>query len=199
MSKSVYTTQNDLLLKNLMDFYKTDNEDGSFNSNNNLDKMLRIITGTSKISLRIVDWFATNYAKKFYTIYTIEKTTDNITRRFKVYDDYKLKLKAYSKKRFDPFCRWDRINIPYSNDRFIETTIGQLNFFKWALENKVIDFVEQNYELIEKDMNSRNSTSKRKETIVIDNSKTRKKREELSISATKSIKKEKVEIVLEFN
>jgi hypothetical protein len=161
--------------------------------------MLRIITGTSKISLRIVDWFATNYAKKFYTIYTIEKTTDNITRRFKVYDDYKLKLKAYSKKRFDPFCRWDRINIPYSNDRFIETTIGQLNFFKWALENKVIDFVEQNYELIEKDMNSRNSTSKRKETIVIDNSKTRKKREELSISATKSIKKEKVEIVLEFN
>ena len=199
MSKSVYTTQNDLLLKNLMDFYKTDNEDGSFNSNNNLDKMLRIITGTSKISLRIVDWFATNYAKKFYTIYTIEKTTDNITRRFKVYDDYKLKLKAYSKKRFDPFCRWDRINIPYSNDRFIETTIGQLNFFKWALENKVIDFVEQNYELIEKDMNSRNSTSKRKETIVIDNSKTRKKREELYISATKSIKKEKVEIVLEFN
>ena len=199
MSKSVYTTQNDLLLKNLMDFYKTDNDDGTFNANNNLDKMLRIITGTSKISLRIVDWFATNYAKKFYTIYTIEKTTDNITRRFKVYDDYKLKLKAYSKKRFDPFCRWDRINIPYSNDRFIETTIGQLNFFKWALENKVIDFVEQNYELIEKDMNSRNSTSKRKETIVIDNSKTRKKREELSISATKSIKKEKVEIVLEFN
>jgi hypothetical protein len=199
MSKSVYTTQNDLLLKNLMDFYKTDNDDGTFNSNNNLDKMLRIITGTSKISLRIVDWFATNYAKKFYTIYTIEKTTDNITRRFKVYDDYKLKLKAYSKKRFDPFCRWERINIPYSNDRFIETTIGQLNFFKWALENKVIDFVEQNYELIEKDMNSRNSTSKRKETIVLDNSKTRKKREELSISATKSIKKEKVEIVLEFN
>ena len=199
MSKSVYTTQNDLLLKNLMDFYKTDNDDGTFNSNNNLDKMLRIITGTSKISLRIVDWFATNYAKKFYTIYTIEKTTDNITRRFKVYDDYKLKLKAYSKKRFDPFCRWDRINIPYSNDRFIETTIGQLNFFKWALENKVIDFVEQNYELIEKDMNSRNSTSKRKETIVLDNSKTRKKREELSISATKSIKKEKLEIVLEFN
>ena len=199
MSKSVYTTQNDLLLKNLMDFYKTDNDDGTFNATNNLDKMLRIITGTSKISLRIVDWFATNYAKKFYTIYTIEKTTDNITRRFKVYDDYKLKLKAYSKKRFDPFCRWERINIPYSNDKFIETTVGQLNFFKWALENKVIEFVEQNYELIEKDMNSRNSTSKRKETIVLDNSKTRKKREELSISATKSIKKEKVEIVLEFN
>ena len=131
-----------------------------------------------------------------YTIFTIEQTNDNITRRFKVYDDYKLKLKAYSKKRFDPFCRWDRISIPYK-DKFIETTIGQLNFFKWALENKVIDYIYKNYETIENDMNNRNSTSKRKE-ISIDN-KTRKKREELSISATKSIKKEKVEIIVKFN
>ena len=197
MNSSIYTTQNDLLLKNLLVFYKTDN-DGVYNPHNNLDKMLRIITGDSKISLRIVDWFATNYAKKYYTLYNIDQCFDNITRRFKVYDDYKLKLKAYSKKRFDPFRRWDRISIPYTHGKFIETTIGQLNFFKWAIENKVVDFVEQHYDIIEKDMNSRNSTSKRKETI-IDNSKTRKKREELSISATKSIKKEKVEIVVQFN
>ena len=196
-SSSTYTTQNDLLMKNLMVFYKTENNG---DNNNNLDKMLRIITGESKISLRIVDWFATNYAKKYYTLYVIDQTTDNIARRFKVYDDYKLKLKAYSKKRFDPFCRWDRISIPYRDDKCIETTIGQLNFFKWALENKVIDYIEKNYETIEKDMNNRNSTSKRKELLVLtDNSKTRKKREELSISATKSIKKEKVEIVLQFN
>jgi hypothetical protein len=197
MNNSSYTTQNDLLLKNLIQFYETE-LNGSHNPNNNLDKMLRIITGESKISLRIVDWFSTNYAKKYYTLYTIEQTNDNISRRFKVYDDYKLKLKAYSKKRFDPFCRWDRISIPYTKGKFIETTIGQLNFFKWALENKVINYIEQNYETIEKDMNNRNSTSKRKEMIV-DNSKTRKKREELSISATKSIKKEKIEIVVQFN
>jgi hypothetical protein len=192
-SASTYTTQNDLLLKNLMVFYDTA-------ENDNLDKMLRIITGESKISLRIVDWFATNYAKKYYTLYVIEQTAENVARRFKVYDDYKLKLKAYSKKRFDPFCRWDRISIPYKNGNCIETTIGQLNFFKWALENKVVDYIEQNYETIEKDMNNRNSTSKRKELLLVgDNSKTRKKREELSISATKSIKKEKVEIVVQFN
>jgi hypothetical protein len=193
-----YTTQNDLLLKNLMIFYKTDDLNGNYNPTNNLDKMLKLITGESKISLRIVDWFATNYSKKYYTLYVIEASADNVTRRFKVYDDYKLKLKAYSKKRFDPFCRWDRISIPYTNGKFIETTIGQLNFFKWALENKVIDYIEQNYNEIEKDMNNRNSTSKRKE-IVTDNSKTRKKREELSVSATKSIKKEKVEIVVQFH
>jgi len=198
MNNTNYTTQNDLLLKNLMMFYKTDDENDKYDPNNNLDKMLKIITGESKISLRIVDWFATNYAKKYYTLYTIDQTHDNIARRFKVYDDYKLKLKAYSKKRFDPFCRWDRISIPYTKGKFIETTIGQLNFFKWALENKVVDYIETNYDVIEKDMNARNSTSKRKE-IVVDNSKTRKKREELSISATKSIKKEKVEILVQFN
>lgn len=180
----IYTTQNDLLLNNLLDFYKDEK---------NLTRMLKIITGESLISLRIVDWFATNYAKKYYTLYTIDDS-----KRFKVYFDYKLKLKAYSKKRFDPFCRWDRISIPYKNSSYIETTIGQLNFFKWAIENKVIDYIESNYETIEKDMNSRNSTSKRKEQIA-DNSKTRKKREELSISATKSIKKEEVEIVVQFH
>lgn len=194
MSSNNYTSQNDLLLNNLMEFYK---------NNDNLDKMLKIITGESKISLRIVDWFATNYAKKYYTLYSFEDI-HGITRRFKVYVDYKLKLKAYSKRRFDPFCRWERISIPYKNGTFIETTIGQLNFFKWTLENKVINYIEDNYETIEKDMNTRNSTSKRKEVsvdnnTVSNNTKTRKKREELSVSATKSIKKEKVEIVVNFN
>jgi len=191
MSNATYTTQNDLLMNNLKDFYKKDD---------NLSKMLKIITGESKISLRIVDWFATNYAKKNFTLYNIEDSVNNNCRRFKVYVDYKLKLKAYSKQRFDPFCRWDRISIPYKDGTFIETTIGQLNFFKWSLENNVIQYIEENYEAIEKDMNNRNSTSKRKENLMDGgNSKTRKKREELSVSATKSIKKEKVEIVINFN
>ncbi len=180
-----YSTQNDLLLNNLLLFYQI---------NNNMDKMLGIINGDSRISLRIIDWFATNYAKKFYTVYQIE---GSITR-FKVYNDYKLKLKAYSKKRFDPFCRWDRIIIPYKEDSHIQTTIGQLNFFKWAIENNVIDYIEENYSFIEKDMNNRNSTSKVRNNDKKSN-KTRKKREELSISASKSIKKEKVEILINFN
>jgi hypothetical protein len=223
-----YTSQNDLLLNNLLVFYK---------NNNNMERMLKIITGESKISLRIVDWFSTNYAKKHFTTYNIcnevnasnseensLSTSSSSSKRFKVYVDYKLKLKAYSKKRFDPFCRWDRISIPYDDVKgtFIETTIGQLNFFKWALENKVVHYIEENYDEIEKDMNSYNSTSKRKtssngndscssgsatgslssvssNSSVGSNTKTRKKREELSVSAAKSIKKEKVEIVVQFH
>jgi len=177
-----YTTQNGLLYSNLAEFYKNENH---------LNQMLSIVTGESKISLRIVDWFVTNYAKKNYTLYVVDN------ERFKVYFDYKLKLKAYSKKRFDPFCRWDRINIPYKNNTSIETTLGQLNFFKWVIENKIIEYIENNYAIIEQDMNNRNSTSKIKETN--ENTKTRKKREELSISATKSIKKENVEIIVQFH
>ncbi len=187
-----YTTQNSLLLNNLLEFYK----DPSI-----LDKMLNIINGESNISLRIVDWFSTNYAKKNYTVYNLEDNAGN-EKRFKVYNDYKLKLRAYSKKRFDPFCRWDRIIIPYKNGNSIQTTIGQLNFFKWALENKVVQYIEENYDAIEKDMNSRNSTSRRKNDNPVSSSfsqKTRKKREELSVSASKSIKQENVEIIVQFN
>lgn len=215
-TNSNYTTQNDLLMANLMKFY---------NEDNNLDTMLKIINGESPISLRIIDWFATNYAKKFFTVYEV-----GANRRFKVYTDYKLKLKAYSKRRFDPFCRWDRITIPYGNGTFIQTTIGQLNFFKWALENGVVAYIGGHYAAIEDDMNARNSTSRRNNATnymtpesMLDadaeevnngtknsgnnsnnnnnsgNNKTRKKREELSISATKSIKKETVEIVVSFN
>ena len=191
MSTANYSTQNSLLLKNLLDFYKEDN---------NLDKMLNIINGESKISLRIVDWFATNYAKHYFTIYNLEKIISGKpeTVRFKVYNDYKLNLKAYQKRRFDPFCRWERINIPYVDGKWIQTTIGQLNFFKWALENKVINYIEDNYSSVECDMNSRNSTSKRKVTAPA-TKKTRKRRQELSVSAVKSIKKEDIEIIVKFN
>ena len=192
---SVYnrcSTQDELILQNLKEFYK--NKDY-------LKKMISIVNGESNISLRIVDWFVTNYAKKYFTVYDI-KNSNGETERFKVYNDYKLKLKAYSKKRFDPFCRWERIQFPYDENNFVETTIGQLNFFKWSLENNIIQFIEQNYDHIDEDQNTRNSTSKKKHSLndaSQDPTKTRKKREELSVSACKCIKKESVKIVVKFN
>ena len=179
---AVRQTQNSVLLHNLMRFYKQED---------NFNTMLSIINGKSPISLRIVDWFATNYAKQYYITYKTSRCD-----RFKVYVDYKLNLRSYSKKRFDPFCRWDRINIPYKEDTYIKTTIGQLNFFKWALENGVIHYIEENYKDIETDMNARNSSSKRTKAKEVCQS--RKRREELSISASKNILHEHVEITVEF-
>ena len=48
-TNSSFITQNNLLLANLIQFYKDEE---------NLSRMLKIITGESQISLRIVDWFA---------------------------------------------------------------------------------------------------------------------------------------------
>ena len=212
MSKNI-NTQSDLLLNKLLQFYR---------ENDNFDKMINIINGTSKISLRIVDWFVTNYSKKNYIIYTLINSLNNNNERFKVYNDYKLKLKAYSKKKFDPFCRWERIDVPYKNNTCIQTTLGQLNFFKWCIENEIIDYIKNNYEIIENDMNLRNSSSKVKNSSLNSNisttsnessdsyttnssisstssNKTRKKREELSLNASKAIKKEQITTKLIFN
>ena len=72
---------------------------------------------------------------------------NNIEQTFNVHTSYKQQLKSYQKKHFDPFSRGCR--IPYFiNDTCIITTIGQLNFFKWAIENSVIDYIDQNYSII---------------------------------------------------
>ncbi len=173
---TTYSTQNNLLFNKLCIWYK---------DTNSFSKMLNIINGSSTISLRIIDWFTTNYSKKYFITYI-----NSNNKRFNVYNDYKLQLKAYSKKRFDPFCRWDRISVPYNNVE-IMTTIGQLNFFKWAIENEIIEYIQNNIKDIESDMNNRN-------TKVIKNN-TKKKREELSISASKTIIKEHVKITLSFD
>lgn len=196
-NSSNLTTQNHLLFENLMLFFK---------KNNNLQKMSDVINGNSRLSLRIIDWFVTNYAKKNDIIYRNQSSQSKYNKSFRVYNEYKLKLKAYGKIKFDPFCRWSRITIPYDNDHFIETTIGQLNFFKWSIENNILEYIEENYDKIDTDMNSRNSTSRRKnispsETdslVTTEKSTTRKKREELSVFACKCLKTESIEVILHF-
>ena len=196
------SAKNDLLMGCLTKFY---------NKKEHIEELLPIIKGQTKLSLRIIDWFLTNFSKKNTIWYDLEKTKpktgDTYNEHFDVHTRYKQQLKAYSKKQFDPFCRRDRIQFSYNKDNYIITTVGQLNFFKWAIESKIIDFIEANYDNIEKDMNERNSISKRKKedietsNIVInnDNGKTRKKREELSVSACKCVKKENVKIIVSFN
>ena len=186
--KGRLNTQNDLILKILKNFYYEDNY-------KNMDLIIPIINGQSHISLRLIDWFVTNYSKKYFTTYNV----CNI--RFSVYTEYRLKLKAYKKRRFDPFCRWDRINFPYKNDMHILTTIGQLNFFQWALNKNIIQYINENKEEIENDMNIRNNISTRKnnDSDIKTTNKTRKKRNELSVSASKTIKKEDIEITVKFN
>jgi hypothetical protein len=54
----------DVLLYSLKTYYSKDD---------NLSNLLNIIKYKKSISLRVIDWFATNYSKKYNTIYMIYK------------------------------------------------------------------------------------------------------------------------------
>jgi hypothetical protein len=118
----------------------------------NLERILPLIDpdapAKSPVSLRLVDWFCTNYAKKNNVAYVLDG------RQFLVYSQYKRELKAYSKRLFDPFCRRERISFQARGHAPIKTTIGQLNFFRWALDKGVLPYVEQHRDTIESDMNT---------------------------------------------
>ena len=192
-------SKQDLLMVSLTQFFK---------GKNNLNKMLKIVYGKSSISLRILDWFVTNYSKKFNIMYDIIDKDNNL-KKFNVFIEYKSQLKSYSKKQFDPFCRRERISFYDTDNKEIITTVGQLNFFRWSIENKIIEYVEKNLEAIEKDMNNSIKYVYKKdggsegseglgETDEI-GKKQRRERQELSISATKYVNKHDVKIVVKFD
>lgn len=181
------TCKQDLLMSSLSSF---------FNNKLNIDKIMPIINGKSPISLRILDWFVTNYAKKNNIAYNIE--TDGIIKKFIVHANYKSQLKAYSKKLFDPFCRRERISFIDHYDNVITTTAGQLNFFRWVIENNIIEYILENIKLIENDMNYSIRHLYKKKTDEELKEKKRRKRKELSVSASKSVNKHTVNIVIDF-
>lgn len=104
-------------------------------------------SGAGRISLRLLDWFVTNFARDRNVVIDAPPAS-----RFDVYRHYRTQLKAYSKQQFDPFRRRDRIMFHYGIDKSIETTVGQLNFFRWVIENGVLDYVEAHVDDIEADM-----------------------------------------------
>uniref|UniRef100_A0A6C0JFV0 Uncharacterized protein n=1 Tax=viral metagenome TaxID=1070528 RepID=A0A6C0JFV0_9ZZZZ len=195
MSKIVSTNvKQDLLMSSLEEFYKV---------NNNLKILTSIINGESKISLRVIDWFVTNYSKKNNISYMIDDDRNIVnakTKEFVVYIDYKLQLKGYQKKQFDPFCRRERIKYFIDNKNFIVTTVGQLNFFRWAIKNNIIDYVDSHLLDIENDMNlCYKAVYNIDKGQNVHQKSARRKRQELSISATKKLNKSNVKITVSFD
>lgn len=114
----------------------------------NADKkqfMVDIINKNSEVSLRILDKFVTKYCSKLNTTYILNNNDDN--DEFNVHISYKAQLKSYRKSFFDPFRRGKKFYYNYdklNSDKKTLTTLGQLNFFKWAFSNKIIDYVSEN-------------------------------------------------------
>ena len=123
-----------------------------FDNKVNMDSLVEILQDRSLVSLRMIDWFVTKYARANGTQYEIDG------KPFIVYANYKSQLKAYSKRQMDPFCRRDRIVLRKHNAELV-TTIGQMNFFRWAIENRILKHIYDNYDRLEKEMKTDNKQS----------------------------------------
>ena len=118
-----------------------------YTSHPEIDKVISYLNGEAPLSLRIIDWFVTKYSRKNFIRYPLNG------QEFLVYLSYKGQLKAYSKQYFDPNCRRERIMFKIPNyDQFM-TTIGKLNFFRWALESNILQYIEQHEDEIRKGYN----------------------------------------------
>ena len=160
---------NNLLLTSLTDYY-----------NNNPEYKIvlqEIIEAKHKLSLRLIDWFVTHYSKSnniyywickndktIYESYPLDIKNKEYYKRVNLYLDYRAQLKSYSKINFDSFRRHDRITffLDLEKNIFIETTIGQLNFFRWIFNNKVLQYAMRNYDKIYQNMIDNNTNSKNK-------------------------------------
>ena len=88
--------------------------DNYFKENQWMELISKINQGESPITLRLLDIQVQNH------------------------ENYKSALGTYSKKYFDPFRRSCKFDYEYSNNKFINTSIGQLNFFRYAIESNFL-------------------------------------------------------------
>jgi hypothetical protein len=195
-------SKDELLKIKLIDFYK---------NKENLNILLPIILQQTRLSLRSLDWFVTNYCKKNNISYTILVNGESIS--YFPFKSYKSQLKAYSKKFCDPFCRRERVIFDYQNNVILEfkqnikfnhkdyviTTIGQLNFFKFAIQNEIIKYAIAHIDNIESDMNNtlKNRESEKKSENNFMKIKSIK-RKELSVPGNKSVHITRMSAVIKF-
>jgi len=183
-----------ILMNKIMNFYT---------EKKHLTEFKTIINGKSLLSLRIIDFFVTNYARDKEVIYPLDNNN------FMVYYSYKSQLKAYSKKQFDPFCRRERIFF-YINEhdgvafKPIKTTVGQLNFFKWVIKNKILDYMHEHYKNIDFEMNVYSKKGKKakkikKENFIITPIVNDAKSRSMTLSTTKKINKHNITITVKFS
>ena len=113
-----------------------------------IQRMVDIINGNHLISLRFMDWFVTRFCHLY-------KTTINIANQFCTQNNfninisYKAQLKSFTKKYFDPFKRKKKFIFTLDKQKIsFLTTLGQFNFFRWAMTHDIINYTETNYRTI---------------------------------------------------
>ena len=163
-------------------------------SKENIELMIKIIESNHDISLRILDWFVSKFSKQR------DKINFNINNdeEFDIRISYDAQLKTFRKKNFDPFRRKKKFYYFYNNENKndkILTTIGQLNFFKWVITTKILDFVKENINKINEEMKNFIIHEKKKKII---KEKAKKKNQTIKKINTNNVQTDTDDIVLHF-
>lgn len=152
-----------------------------------VQKMVKIIENDDSISLRLLNWFAMKHSA---TMQSLEITnTDGNVELFDVKISYRARLNTHSKKYFDPFRRGRKFDYPYDKTdktKTVETTLCQLNFFRWLFMHDLLDYVEDHFEELKNKMGTFNNGEKKKKEA-------KKEKEKVKKSVIKN-KKEDVKL-----
>ena len=149
------------ILKSIKSFYEDEQ---------NINLYLSILSKEFNISIRLVIFFILRYSKINKINYIIHKN-ENIHYIFNVYFSYKQHIRKYQIKYFDPFNRGNKISYLFNNNQSIITTIGQMNFFIWFIENNIYNYLIDNYNLIYYEMMEYNKNDRinKKDIVKIKN------------------------------
>lgn len=148
-------------------------------------KMIRIINNEDTTSLRLLNWFAMKHSATMEAL-QIAHDDGNI-ELFDVKISYKARLKTHSKKYFDPFRRGKRFDYYYDkkdDSKFIETTLCQLNFFRWLFMHNLMDYVDNNFEYLKQKMGiyeKKKKDTKKKEKEKIKKTIVKNKKEDIKV------------------
>ena len=99
--------------------------------------LVPIITGSHPVSIRVMDWYCTNWALANKFSYHWEDPQSNESRIFYVHQEYKSTLHQQGRVLFDPFRRGKRVYVVLDGNTH-ETTLGQLYFWWWASRYNVL-------------------------------------------------------------
>ena len=183
---NLYLNKNEFYLQNLTKFFAKIDE-------SQINQIQNIVNRKSKISLRMIEWFVSKYCKQN----SLPNKKDGLF--INIYNSYTVKIKISEKKYFDPFKRYEIIEFTFYNGITINTTIPQLNFFKWIFENNILIYIENNYDELFKLMglyNIENTQQRLKKknqkdimSLNINNIKTKINKDTQSLSSVKSDEK----------
>jgi hypothetical protein len=129
-----------------------------FNSDESRTTQLHdILSKRSGVSLRLVDWLVTN-ASKTSTIVVYNKGIP-----VDAFVDYRRRLSSHTKRNFDAFARRKRITLTFFGNIRRQSSLAQLNFFKYIIDRNLFEYCKSHRDEIEAHM--KQVETARKQTV----------------------------------